>query len=94
MNSELIHADESKKLIQPLIAERRKINSARPGETYHSLPVDNLSSRLSNYAPSPYRTPLAHPSDTSERSVNFRFADNSQISGSTRFSVLHATGLA
>jgi hypothetical protein len=50
MNSELIHADESKKLIQALIAERRKINSARPGETYHFLPVDNLSSRLSNYA--------------------------------------------
>jgi len=46
MNNELIHADESKKLIQALILERRKINSARPGETYHSLPVDNnLSSR-------------------------------------------------
>ena len=50
MNNELIHVDESKKLIQALIPERRKINSARPGETYHSLPVDNLSSRLSNYA--------------------------------------------
>ena len=48
MNNELIHADESKKLIQALIPERRKINSARPGERYHSLPVDNLSSWLSN----------------------------------------------
>lgn len=57
MNSELIHADESKKLIQAPIAERRKINSARPGETYHSLPVENLSSRLSNYALSNYAVP-------------------------------------
>ena len=92
MNSELIHADESKKLIQALIAERRKINSARPGETYHFLPVDNFSSRLSNYA---VPNATAHPSDTSERSVNFRFADNSQtIRDYSVFSAPHYPALA
>jgi len=78
MNSELIHADESKKVIQALIPENRRV-------------VFLFRELIFRIQLRPYRTPLAHPSDTSERSVNFRFADNSQTIREPRFSVLHAT---